>query len=147
MKTTKELLAEYNKLTGKNLTAWKQSREKLIEKVNLLTEAVELTPQEVKELDAVCEKITPVGHFAIDALNYYPQEGEKIGAFMQRLLLTAGLTTKELIEVGKTSFPKSKISASDIAWHRAYLKRLGTPTELVRVNKKGERYTKINTKG
>lgn len=135
MSSIKELLAEYNSLADKPLASWKQSREKLQQRVDDLKKS---KPPEKKLNSVFREKPTQPEDPA--AVKDFPVDGEKIGVFLQRLLLANAYTTSELVAYGKEFYPTSKVSASDIGWHRAFLKRSGTPSKLVRLKKDGTRY-------
>lgn len=69
------------------------------------------------------------------------RDGEKSGNFIKRLLETNALTTAEIVEAVQDNFPDSKVSGSDIGFHRSKLKAAGTETSVVRVDKEGQRYT------
>lgn len=73
--------------------------------------------------------------------NTNAHDGEKSGAFIKRMLETNALTTQEIVEVVKENFPNSKVSGSDVGFHRSKLKQAGVETQVVRVDKDGGRYT------
>lgn len=73
--------------------------------------------------------------------NTSAHDGEKSGAFIKRMLETNALTTNEIVEAVKENFPGSKCSRSDIGFYRLKLKKGGTETSVVRVDKEGGRYT------
>lgn len=80
----------------------------------------------------------------IDAAPEVPAlEGEKSGAYIKRLLQEETFTTDEIVGAVKDYFPDSKVSASDVAFHRAKLKADGKEVKLVRQDKEGQRYTLI----
>lgn len=68
-------------------------------------------------------------------------DGEKSGAFIKRMLETNALTTQEIVEATQENFPGSKVKGSDVGFHRAKLKADGTVTQVVRIDKEGQRYT------
>lgn len=67
--------------------------------------------------------------------------GEKSGAYIKRMLELNSLTNAEIIEAVQKQFPESKVGNSDIGFHRLQLKKAGTPTQVVRIDAKGQRYT------
>jgi hypothetical protein len=67
--------------------------------------------------------------------------GEKSGAYIKRLLEANSLTTEEIVEAVKKTYPKSKVKNSDVGFHRAKLKAEGIATQVVRISKDGQRYT------
>lgn len=69
------------------------------------------------------------------------RDEEKSGAFIKRLLETNALTTQEIVDAVKENFPESKVSGSDVGFHRSKLKQAGTETQVVRIDKDGGRYT------
>lgn len=73
--------------------------------------------------------------------NTNAHDGEKSGAFIKRMLETNALTTQEIVDAVKENFPESKVSGSDVGFHRSKLKAAGTETQVVRVDKDGGRYT------
>lgn len=137
MKSTKELLREYNSLTDKPIRVWSQSKEKLQQRIDALKPAKSV----FKEQPKAAPKAETGDKKDEAVFQDFPVNGEKIGKFLQRLLLSNKYTTAELVAYGKEFFPTSKVSPSDIGWHRAFLKRSDTPAKLVRVKKDGTRYT------
>lgn len=71
------------------------------------------------------------------------QEGEKSGAYIKRMLSYDSHTTDEIVELVKENFKGTKVSNSDVSFHRWHLKKAGTPAKLIRLDKDGNRYARV----
>lgn len=66
-------------------------------------------------------------------------EGEKSGAYIQRLLSHEQFTAQEIADAVRENFKDSVAKTSDVSFHRTKLKAAGTVYKTVRILKDGER--------
>ena len=125
------------------MTTRKKSTKKASAKKAPKAKAAKSTVKAVKSPKAPKEpKINDKREYIEDPkFNTNAHDGEKSGAFIKRMLETNALTTQEIVDAVKENFPESKVSGSDVGFHRSKLKSAGTETQVVRVDKDGGRYT------
>lgn len=61
-----------------------------------------------------------------------PNDGERSGAFIRRLLLTHRYDTAMIVEAVRGSYPLSKAGPSDVAWQRGWLRKNGQEVQQVK---------------
>lgn len=71
------------------------------------------------------------------------QENEKSGDYIKRMLSYDSHTTDEIVALVQENFKGSKVSNSDVSFHRWHLKKAGNPAKLVRLDKDGNRYARV----
>lgn len=102
-------------------------------------------PKEPKAPKAPKEPKVPENRILLDdpkGINFgFEYVGEKSGVYIKRMLETNSLTTQEIIEAVQKQYPGSKVSQADVGFYRSKLKKDGVITQVVRVDKDGQRYT------